>query len=91
MRSRPTRPSWWRCTGGTIPHDGYISGEQVQEEVVDHLEPRGWRHVVQHDDRDFIIDVLELAGRWTSAEAGPLAEAQWLRSMLTRSDFFLPE
>jgi cyclopropane fatty-acyl-phospholipid synthase-like methyltransferase len=43
------------------PHDGYASGEQVQEEVVDHLEPRGWRHVVQHDDRDFIIDVLELA------------------------------
>jgi SAM-dependent methyltransferase len=41
---------------------GYISGEQVQEEVVDHLEPRGWHHVVQHDDRDFIIDVLELAG-----------------------------
>jgi hypothetical protein len=45
------------------PHDGYISGEQVQEEVVACLEPRGWHHVVQHDDRDFIIDVLELAGR----------------------------
>jgi cyclopropane fatty-acyl-phospholipid synthase-like methyltransferase len=45
------------------PQQGYISGEQVQEEVVDHLEPRGWHHVVQHDDRDFIIDVLELADR----------------------------
>ena len=45
------------------PQEGYISGEQVQEEVVDHLEPRGWRHVVQHDDRDFIIDVLELVDR----------------------------
>lgn len=45
------------------PHDAYISGEQVQEEVVAGLEPRGWRHVVQHDDRDFIIDVLELASR----------------------------
>jgi SAM-dependent methyltransferase len=43
------------------PHDGYVSGEQVQEEVVAGLEPRGWRHVVQHDDREFIIDVLELA------------------------------
>jgi SAM-dependent methyltransferase len=42
---------------------GYISGEQVQEEVVGGLEPRGWHHVVQHDDRDFIIDVLELASR----------------------------
>jgi SAM-dependent methyltransferase len=41
---------------------GYVSGEQVQEEVVSCLEPRGWHHVVQHDDRDFIIDVLELAG-----------------------------
>ena len=45
------------------PHDGYASGEQVQEEVVASLEPRGWHHVVQHDDRDFIIDVLELAAR----------------------------
>jgi hypothetical protein len=45
------------------PDNGYISGEQVQEEVVAGLEPRGWRHVVQHDDRDFIIDVLELADR----------------------------
>jgi hypothetical protein len=42
---------------------GYISGEQVQEEVVGALEPRGWHHVVQHDDRDFIIDVLELTAR----------------------------
>jgi hypothetical protein len=45
------------------PQEAYVSGEQVQEEVVAGLEPRGWRHVVQHDDRDFIIDVLELAGR----------------------------
>ena len=45
------------------PPEGYVSGEQVQEEVVAGLEPRGWHHVVQHDDRDFIIDVLELAGR----------------------------
>jgi SAM-dependent methyltransferase len=44
-------------------HDAYISGEQMQEEVVCGLEPLGWHHVVQHDDRDFIIDVLELAGR----------------------------
>jgi SAM-dependent methyltransferase len=42
---------------------GYVSGEQVQEEVVSCLEPRGWHHVVQHDDRDFIIDVLELTAR----------------------------
>ena len=45
------------------PQEAYVSGEQVQEEVVAGLEPRGWRHVVQHDDRDFIIDVLELADR----------------------------
>ena len=45
------------------PQEAYVSGEQVQEEVVAGLEPRGWRHVVQHDDRDFIIDVLELASR----------------------------
>lgn len=44
------------------PHDAYVSGEQVQEEVVSVLEPLGWRHVVQHDDRDFIIDVLERPG-----------------------------
>ena len=44
------------------PQDAYVSGEQVQEEVVGGLEPLGWRHVVQHDDRDFIIDVLERPG-----------------------------
>jgi len=44
------------------PQDAYVSGEQVQEEVVSGLEPLGWRHVVQHDDRDFIIDVLERPG-----------------------------
>jgi SAM-dependent methyltransferase len=44
------------------PQDAYISGEQVQEEVVSGLEPLGWRHVVQHDDQDFIIDVLERPG-----------------------------
>jgi SAM-dependent methyltransferase len=44
------------------PQDAYVSGEQVHKEVVTGLEPRGWRHVVQHDDRDFIIDVLERPG-----------------------------
>jgi SAM-dependent methyltransferase len=49
------------------PQDAYVSGEQVQEEVVSALEPLGWRHVVQHDDRDFIIDVLERPGHPTMA------------------------
>lgn len=44
------------------PTDAYISGEEVQAEIISGLEPRGWRHVVQHDDEDFIIDVLERPG-----------------------------
>ena len=44
------------------PQDAYASGEQVHKEIVSGLEPLGWRHVVQHDDRDFIIDVLERPG-----------------------------
>ena len=47
------------------PQEAYVSGEQVHKEIVSGLEPLGWRHVVQHDDRDFIIDVLERPGHPT--------------------------
>ncbi len=61
---------WASAEGGELvavhwrhhPKDAYISGEKVQEEIITGLEPRGWRHVVQHDDEDFIIDVLERPG-----------------------------
>lgn len=41
------------------PHDAWLSGEDVQSEVIDRLGGLGWRHRVQHDDRDFVVDCLE--------------------------------
>lgn len=41
------------------PHDAWLSGEDVQTEVIDRLGALGWRHRVQHDDRDFVVDCLE--------------------------------
>jgi hypothetical protein len=41
------------------PHDAWLSGEDVQSEVVDGLVGLGWRHRVRHDDRDFVVDGLE--------------------------------
>lgn len=40
------------------PHDGYLSGADVQTEAVDRLGEYGWQTVVRHDDRDFVLDVL---------------------------------
>ena len=40
------------------PHDGWLSGEDVQSELVDRLTALGWRHRVQHDDEDFVLDDL---------------------------------
>ena len=40
------------------PHDGWLSGEDVQSELVDRLAALGWRHRVQHDDEDFVLDDL---------------------------------
>lgn len=41
------------------PHDAWLSGEDVQAEVIDKLGALGWQHNVQHDDRDFVVDLLE--------------------------------
>jgi hypothetical protein len=41
------------------PNDAFLPGEQVQDEIVGQLKQAGWQHVIQHDDRDFIIDVLD--------------------------------
>lgn len=41
------------------PNDGFLPGEQVQDEIVGQLKQTGWQHLIQHDDRDFIIDVLD--------------------------------
>lgn len=40
------------------PHDGYLSGADVQAEAADRLTQDGWRTVVRHDDQDFVLDVL---------------------------------
>lgn len=40
------------------PHDAYLSGADVQIEVVDHLLAGGWRHSVHLDDPDFVVDTL---------------------------------
>ena len=40
------------------PHDAWLSGEDVQAEVVGSLQALGWQHRVQHDDRDFVVDCL---------------------------------
>ena len=40
------------------PHDAWLSGEDVQTEVVDTLQALGWQHRVQHDDRDFVVNCL---------------------------------
>jgi len=41
------------------PNDAFLPGEQVQDEIVGQLKQVGWQHIIQHDDRDFIIDVLD--------------------------------
>jgi len=41
------------------PSDAYLSGEQVQDEIVTQFKQWGGQHVIQHDDREFIIDVLD--------------------------------
>ena len=41
------------------PSDAYLSGEQVQDEIVTQFKQWGGQHVIQHDDREFIIDVID--------------------------------
>ena len=41
------------------PHDAWLSGADVESEVVDGLVELGWRHRFRHDDRDFVVDGLE--------------------------------
>ena len=41
------------------PSDAYLSGEQVQDEIVTQFKHWGGQHVIQHDDREFIIDVID--------------------------------
>jgi hypothetical protein len=42
------------------PHDGYLSGTDVNLEATQWLTEsgRGWTQSVRHDDRDFVLDVL---------------------------------
>ena len=42
------------------PHDGYLSGLDVNLEAVEHLTGRlgGWYTAVRHDDQDFVLDSL---------------------------------
>lgn len=37
------------------PHDAYLSGADVQVEIGDHLETAGWSQILQHHDRDFVL------------------------------------
>ena len=41
------------------PHDAWLSGEDVQSEIIETMAGFGWRHHLQHDDRDFVVDALE--------------------------------
>jgi 2-polyprenyl-3-methyl-5-hydroxy-6-metoxy-1,4-benzoquinol methylase len=41
------------------PHDAWLSGADVESEVVEGLVGLGWRHRVRHDDRDFVVNGLE--------------------------------
>ena len=41
------------------PNDAFLPGEQVQDEIVTQFKQSGGQHVIQHDDRDFIIDVMD--------------------------------
>ena len=41
------------------PSDAYLAGEQVQDEIVTQFKQWGGQHVIQHDDREFIIDVID--------------------------------
>lgn len=38
--------------------DAWLSGEQVQAEIVKRLSESGWRHALHHDDEDFVMDGL---------------------------------
>ncbi|MDN5763764.1 MAG: nodulation S family protein [Microlunatus sp.] len=40
------------------PHDGFLSGADVNAEAVGWLTEAGWSAAVRHDDRDFVLDVL---------------------------------
>ncbi len=42
------------------PHDGWLSGEDVQREIVAHLTTRGWTATVHLDDPGFVLDTLRL-------------------------------
>ena len=44
-----------------LPDDAHLSGEQLQEEVAAHAEPRAARRLVHHLDEDFRLDVYEVA------------------------------
>jgi SAM-dependent methyltransferase len=40
------------------PHDGWLSGADVQQEIVAFLGQRGWSGAVHLDDPDFVLDSL---------------------------------
>lgn len=40
------------------PHDGFLSGRDVNVEALQHLTGSGWYPAVRHDDRDFVLDVV---------------------------------
>lgn len=40
------------------PHDGWLSGVEVEDETVQFLRDRGWSPTVHHDDTGFVLDVL---------------------------------
>ncbi len=41
------------------PHDAWLSGAEVQVEVGQQLLVDGWRPLVQHEDRDFVLHSFE--------------------------------
>ncbi len=40
------------------PHDAWLSGADLQQEVVSPLETRGWARAVHVDDPDFVLDTV---------------------------------
>lgn len=45
------------------PHDGYLSGAEVQLEALESLTTsHDWFRVVHHDDQDFVLDVVRREG-----------------------------
>jgi hypothetical protein len=45
-----------------LPHDGYLSGEETQREVVSSFQRAGWAAPVHHHDEHFVLDVMVRAG-----------------------------